>query len=100
MSRKRFVKMMMGRGVSRNVAWKVAEAMRELKKTDAQKAHYIKIGEKERADLLARVCFDQGARLYAWLERAFWMERKYREKQNERETTLLDKYMNISLTGG
>lgn len=37
MKRKRFVKMMMGRGVSRNVAWKVAEAMRELKKRMTRK---------------------------------------------------------------
>lgn len=99
MTRKRYIKMMMGRGVSRNVARKVAEAMRELKKAQGQEMYYIGIGEKEQADLLESVCFDLGARLYVWLERAYWMEQKYREKQNERELTLLDKHMNISLTG-
>lgn len=44
MTRKRFGKLMMGKGVSRNVVREIAKTMREMKEAEGLWRHYNRIG--------------------------------------------------------
>lgn len=48
------MKLMMGRGVSRNVAREFTKIFRGLKEVENLQKHYSKIGEKEREALVSR----------------------------------------------
>lgn len=75
------MKLMMGRGVSRNVAREITKTLRELKETEDLQKHYSKIGEQVRADCLEWVFKSKMARMYRWRVMAYWMEQRYSEKK-------------------
>ena len=50
MTRKRFGKLVMGEGVSRNVVREIAKTMREMKEAEGLWRHYNRIGGKHRAE--------------------------------------------------
>ena len=48
MTRKRFGKLMMGKGASRNIVREIVKTMREMKETEDLLRHYNRIGVKHR----------------------------------------------------
>lgn len=80
MTRKRCIKLMMGRGISRNMAREITKTLQELKEVEGQQKHCAKIGEIERCALLGGVYSEKRIRLYRWLGLASWMEERYRMK--------------------
>lgn len=88
MTRKRCIKLMMGRGISRNLAREITKTLQEMKEVEDQQKHCIKIGEMERGALLGGVYSAKRIRLYRWLGLASQMEERYSEKTTGRKATL------------
>lgn len=80
MTRKRFGKLMMGNGVSRNVVREIAKTTREMKEAEDLWRHYNRIGGEYRA--VEKLCEYNTLkiRLCRWYEVAIRQQQEYAEK--------------------
>lgn len=80
MTRKRFGKLMMGKGVSRNVVREIDKTMREMKEAEDLWKHYKRIGK----DLLAIEKLNEyntlKIRLCSWYKVSMRQQQEYAEK--------------------
>lgn len=69
MTRKRFMKLAMGEGVSRNTARDIAKTLREMRETETRIEHFVKTGEEEKAQKEIREykILKIKANLHAWI---------------------------------
>ena len=77
------MKLMMGKGVSRNAAREITKTLREMKETEDLQKHCVGNGEFGRAIRLCAECNCMRRRLYRLLRVASWMAKKYRTKETE-----------------
>lgn len=80
MTRKRFMKLAMGEGVSRNVVREIAKTTREMKEAEDLWRHYERIGKKYRA--VEKLCEYNilKIRLCRWYEVSIRQQQEYAEK--------------------
>ena len=69
MTRKRFIKLAMGKGVSRNTARDVAKTVQELREMETRIEHFVKTGEEEKAQkaFMAYKILKIKANLHEWI---------------------------------
>ena len=75
------MKLMMGRGVSRNVAREFTKIFRGLKEVENLQKHYSKIGEKEQEALVSREYWGMTFRICELMRVASKMEQRYRRTE-------------------
>lgn len=81
MTRKRFGKLMMGKGVSRNVVRGIVKTMREMKEAEDLWRHYIRIGKEVHA--VEKLCEYNKLkiRLCGWYEVSIRQQEEYAGKK-------------------
>ena len=69
MTRKRFMKLAMGKGVSRNTARDIAKTLREMRETETRIEHFVKTGEVEKVqkEFMAYKILKIKANLHEWI---------------------------------
>ena len=81
MTRKRFGKLMMGNGVSRNVVREIVKTIREMKEAEDLWRHYERIGRKYRAAEKLCAYNTLKIRLCRWYAVTIRQQQEYAEKK-------------------